>query len=263
MCEVIRTFVKLALTTLNASYDCDLQDLLNDQFIYFIDVWKDIVKFAHWNHTMYVTRESQKFLWLLLLHEHQNVNFCKEVILTISAPLITNSFKSQVCEVLEDNYLEQNKLLCTTLDLLTSIVENTLFANIDNKIPELCQEVIDLDMRVKALFETCISTKLFPHVHKLVVLCLFIPIKRVIREGQEIIDSEVSKKFCCNLCYISMMLLSKKYVIELVKVNKLLLIYWKKLQSLGKFDFSHEHKFEHQAISIMVSIFILYFYSIR
>lgn len=207
---------------------------------------------------MYVTRESQKFLWLLLLQEQQNINFCKEVISTISAPLMSNTFESQVCNGLEDNYLEQNKLLCTTLDLLTSIVENTLSANMDNMIPELCQEMINLDMRVKALFEACISTKFLPYVHKLLVLCLLIPIKRAIREGQETIDVEITQKFSYDLCYISMMLLSKNYIIEIVKTNKFLLIYWKKLQSLHKFVIPYQHKLEHQAISVMVRIFLYY-----
>lgn len=241
--------VKMAYTTM-------LSDLIKHrsgrQWVIDSDVWKDIVKYAHWNHTMYVTRESQQFLWLLLLHEQQNIDFCKEVISMVAAPLITNTLESQVRQVFEDSYLDQNKLLCTTLDLLTSIIENTLSANMDNTIPELCQEVVNLDTRVKALFETCISTKLLPHVHKLLVLCLFIPVKRAVREGQETIDPETSQKFCYDLCYISMMLLSKKYIIELVKTNKLLMIYWKKLQSLHKFVFPHQHKFEHQAISIMV-----------
>ncbi|XP_043258227.1 uncharacterized protein LOC122400707 isoform X1 [Colletes gigas] len=241
--------IKMAYTTM-------LSDLIKHrsgrQWIIDSEVWKDIVKYAHWNHTMYVTRESQTFLWLLLLQEQQNVKFCKEVITAIAAPLMSNTFEPQVCNGLEDNYLEQNKLLCTTLDLLTSIIENTLFANMDNTIPELCQEIINLDMRVKAIFEACISTTFLPHIHKLLVLCLLIPLKRAIREGQETIDAEITQQFSYDLCYISMMLLSKKYIIEIVKTNKLLLIYWKKLQSLHEFVVPHQHKFEHQAISIMI-----------
>ncbi|XP_053988394.1 uncharacterized protein LOC128881403 isoform X1 [Hylaeus volcanicus] len=256
LCNVFKLHDDDLPASIKMAYTTMLSDLIKHrsgrQWIIDSDVWKDIVKYAHWNHTMYVTRESQTFLWLLLLQEQQNINFCKEVILTIAAPLMSSTFKSQVCNGLEDNYLEQNALLCTTLDLLTSIVENTLFANIDNMIPELCQEVINLDIRIKALFEACISTKFLPYVHKLLMLSLLVPIKRAIREGQETVDLEVTQKFLCDLCYVSMMLLSKNYIIEIVKTNKLLLIYWKKLQSLRKFDLPHEHKFEHQAISIMV-----------
>ncbi|XP_048267982.1 uncharacterized protein LOC100651582 isoform X2 [Bombus terrestris] len=221
------------------------------QWIIDSDAWKDVVKYAHWNHTLYVTHESHKFLWLLLSHEQQNVNFCKKVILAMAAPLITNNFNTQTCQVLQDNYLEENKLLCTTLDLLTSIIENTLFADMDNTIPELCQELIDLEMRVKALFEACISTKLLSHIHKLFVLCLFIPIKQFIRGGKKT-ETETALKFYTELNYISIMLLSKAYVVELVKTNKFLMIFWKKLQSLHEFSFNQEHKFEHQAISIMI-----------
>ncbi|KZC11785.1 PREDICTED: uncharacterized protein LOC107189986 [Dufourea novaeangliae] len=241
--------VKMAYTTMLSDL---IQHRSGRQWVIESEVWRDIVKHAHWNHTMYVTRESQNFLWLLLLNEQQNTNFCKEIILAIAAPLITNSFESQVCQKFEENYLEQNKLLCTTLDLLTSIMENTLFANVDNAIPELCQEVIDLDMRVKALFEACISTKLLPHVHKLLLLCFVVPLRRAIREEQETISADISYKFCYEICYISMMLLSKNYIIEIVKTNKFLMIYWKKLQLLRKFDISQQYKFEHQAITLMI-----------
>lgn len=221
------------------------------QWIMDSGAWKDVVKYAHWNQTLYVTHESHRFLWLLLLHEQQNVDFCKEVILTMSAPLMTNTIESQTHQVLQDNYLEENKLLCTTLDLLTNIIENTLFANMDNTVPELCQEIIGLEMRIKALFEACISTKVLSHIHKLFILCLFIPLKRFIREGKKI-EAETMQKFFTDLNYIFLMLLSKVYIVELIKTNKFLMIFWKKLQSLQEFSFNYEHKFEHQIIILMI-----------
>jgi len=50
-----------------------------------------------------------------------------------------------------------------------------------------------------------------------------------------------------------MMLLSKKDIIELVKNNKFSMTYWKKLLALHEFVLPEQHKFEHQAIAIMVS----------
>lgn len=206
---------------------------------------------------MYVTRASQKFIWLLLSHEQQNVNFCKEVIAEVASPLITTTIESQIYSVLKDNCLDQNKLLCTTLDLLNNIIENTLFEDMDNIIPELCQEVIDLDMRAKALFEACISTNVVPYIEKLLLQCLFIPIKRAIKEDIESISQEDTHKFCCDLTYILLMLLSKSYLTEVIQMNKLLMVYWKKLQSLRTFNLTHEHKFEHQVICLMVSTFYI------
>ena len=165
---------------------------------------------------------------------------------------MTNTIESQTHQMLQDNCLEENKLLCTTLDLLTNVIENTLFANMDNTIPELCQEVIDLEMRIKALFEACISTKVLSHIHKLFVLCLFIPLRRLIREGKKT-EVETTQKFITDLNYIFLMLLSKVYIVELIKTNKFVMIFWKKLQSLQEFSFNYEHKFEHQIIIIMVS----------
>lgn len=215
-------------------------------------MWKDVVKCAHWNHTMYVTRESQKFLSTLLLHEQKNIETCTEIILEVAAPLMNNTVDAQLHQALEETYLEQNRLLCATLDLLTSILENTLFVSLDNSIPELLEKLVNLEMRVKALFEACISTRFLQHVHKLLLLLLFLKLKQGIKEHTDQIDADAWQKFCYGLCYISMMLLSKKYIIELVRSNKFAMIYWKKLLALREILLPEEHKFEHQAIALMV-----------
>ncbi|EZA54607.1 hypothetical protein DMN91_006727 [Ooceraea biroi] len=244
--------IKMAYTTM-------LSDLIihrsGRQWVIKSGTWKDIVNCAHWNHTMYVTRESQKFLWTLLLHEHRNVEACKEIILAIAAPLMSNTLDAQVNRDLEETYLEQNKLLCSTLDLLTSILENTLFASLDNGIPELLEELVNLETRVKALFEACISTRFLHHVHKLLLLSLFLKLKQGIKEDSNVVDSNAAQKFSYSLCYISMMLLSKKHITELVKSQKFAMVYWKKLLALREFVLLEQHqayKFEHQAIAIMI-----------
>lgn len=241
--------VKMAYTTMLSNL---IKHRSGRQWITESGVWKDIVKYAHGNHTLYVTHESHKFLWHLLLQEQKNVDFCKEVILTMAAPMMNNTLESRSYQVSEDSYLDQNKMLCATLDLLTSVIENTMFNDSQNTIPDLCLEVLSLDARSKALFEACISTKLLQHVRKLVILCMFIPIKRIVREKKEMVDPDVMQKFCWDLSYITLMLLSKTYVIEVVELNKFLMIYWKKLQSLHQFKLNDEHKFEHQVITIMI-----------
>lgn len=224
-------------------------------------MWKDVVKCAHWNHTMYVTRESQKFLWTLLLHEHKNVEACSEIILAIAAPLMSNTVaEKQAHPALEETYLEQNKLLCSTLDLLTGILENTLFASLNNSIPELLERLVNLEMRVRALFEACISTKFLQHVHKLLLLSVFLKLKQGINENSNVIDAEAWDRFSFGYNYISMKLLSKKYIIEMVRCNKYCMMYWKKLLALREIVQSEQFKFEHQAIALMVgrSMFSLY-----
>lgn len=207
---------------------------------------------------MYVTRESQKFLWTLLLYENKNVEVCKEIILAIAVPLMKNSLNTQMHEGLEETYFEQNKLLCSTLDLLTSILENTLFVNLDNSIPELLEEIVDLDKRVKALFEACISTRFFHHVHKLLLLSLFLKLRQGIKENTEMISIDTWQKFRNGLCYSSMLLLSKRHIVELIKTYKLSMVYWKKLYALQQFSPPELYKFEHQAIALMVNQSFIY-----
>ncbi|XP_015186913.1 PREDICTED: uncharacterized protein LOC107071944 isoform X2 [Polistes dominula] len=215
-------------------------------------VWKDIVKCAHKNYTMYITHESQKFLWTLLLHEQENIPICMEIISAIADPLVKNSYNSQTHQTLEDSYLDENEFLCNTLGLITSIFENTLFISMDSNIPDFFEELYELEMRVKALFEACIGTRFLQHVHKLLLLLLFLKLKRGIRSDTKAIDNDVWQKFNYGICYISMMLLSKKYIVELIKTNKFLMIYWKKLRTLCEFTLPEQHKFEHQAIVLMI-----------
>ncbi|XP_012539663.1 uncharacterized protein LOC105838551 isoform X2 [Monomorium pharaonis] len=247
--EDLPASIKMAYTTM-------LSDLIahrsGRQWVIQSGVWRDVVNYAHWNQTMYVTRESQRFLWTLLLHEQKNIETCKEIILAIAAPLMSNILDVQMHQALEETYLEQNKLLCSTLDLLTSILENTLFASLDNSIPELIESLVDLEMRVKALFEASISTRFLQHVHKLLLLSLFLKLKQGIKEHTTMIDVDAWHKFCYGLCYISMMLLSKKDIIELVRNNKISMTYWKKLLAVHEFVLPEQHKFEHQAIALMI-----------
>lgn len=214
-------------------------------------VWKDIVKCAHKNYTMYITHESQKFLWTLLLHEQENIHISMEIISVIAHPLVKN-YDSQTQKSLEDNYLGENEFLYNTLGLITSIFENTLFISMDSKIPEVFEGLYELEMRVKALFEVCIGTRFLQHVHKLLLLLLFFKLKRGIVSSTKAIDNDVWQKFNYGICYISMMLLSKKYIVELIKTNKFLMIYWKKLRTLCEFTLPEQHKFEHQAIVLMI-----------
>ncbi|KAI4492015.1 hypothetical protein M0802_010140 [Mischocyttarus mexicanus] len=214
--------------------------------------WKDIVKCAHKNYTMYVTHESQKFLWTFLLYEEDDTDICTEIISAIANPLVNNTFNPQTHQILEESYLDENEFLCNTLSLVTSIFENTLFVSMDSKIPELFERLFNLEMRVKALFEACIGTRFLQHVHKLLLLLFFLKLKRGIKSGTKAVDNDVWQKFNYGICYISMMLLSKKYIVELIKTNKFLMIYWKKLRTLCEFTLPEQHKFEHQAIVLMI-----------
>ncbi|EFN89501.1 uncharacterized protein LOC105184184 [Harpegnathos saltator] len=242
--------------SIKMAYTIMLSDLIlhrsGRQWVVQSGAWKNIINCVHWNHTMYVTRESQKFLWTLLLYENKNIETCKEIILAIAAPLMMNSLDTQMHETLEETYFEQNKLLCSTLDLLTNILEHTLFVNLDNSIPELLEELIDLDKRVKALFEACISTRFLHHVHKLLLLSLFLKLRQGVKENTEIVNVDIWQKFRNGLCYSSMMLLSKKHIVDLVKTYKLAMVYWKKLCALQQFSPPELYKFEHQAIALMI-----------
>ncbi|XP_048507941.1 uncharacterized protein LOC105691973 [Athalia rosae] len=215
--------------------------------------WKAVVKFCHSNHTLYVTRESQKFIWKLLLCESENTEFCREVILVVAEPLIMNTFIPQKYPTMEDHYLDQNELLLTIIDLLTAIMENTLFATMDNTIPLLLESITNLESRIKALFEACISTKFFSHIIKLMFLLLFLRLKQGLKGSDEPVADEYWSHFFMNIRYIDSMLLAKKYILDIVKGRKIMLVYWKKLNNLCRIQRKDQYKIEDQCITIMMS----------
>ena len=217
-----------------------------------------MISFAHLNHTLYVTRESQKFVWTLLLYESGNTNFCTDIILAVVAPLTQSSHNIQSHAVLVENYMSENALLCTTLDLLTCILENTLFESLNNPIPSLIENLTNLEARVKALFEACISTRFLQHISKLILLTIFKSLKDNIKEPLKPIDPKASEKFRQGLYHVIYLLLSKKYILDIVKSKKYTLIYWKKLNALCEISLGLPYKFEHQVICLMVSIRVLF-----
>lgn len=226
------------------------------QFIFvfrFAGLWKDIVKFAHHNHTLYVTRESQRFLNALLLEESQSAETCREIISAIAEPLVRATLNGQTQSSLEDLYTHQNKHLCNALNLITSILENTLFVSLDNTIPDMFENLTNLESRVRALFVACVSTQFFQHIHKLWILVNVRLLKQGLSKESDVVQDEAWERFREGLCFAQTLLLAKKDIIELGNTHKMSLIYWTRLQAIHKFALPMEHKFEHQVITLLVS----------
>lgn len=209
---------------------------------------------------MYVTRESQKFIYQLLINESQNIDLCTEIIKKVSEPLINDTHGIQVHTALEDLYLDQTRVLSTTLNLITSILENTLFNSLDNTIPNLLYDIANLEVRIKALLEACISTKFLANIHKLWVLMFISKLKfgfETNENNETVVSQEAWNKFRVGYCYLQTLFISKNYITELVRTNKFSLIYWKKLQTVQAFRTPEtKHKFEHQVVVSMVIILI-------
>nr|XP_046491029.1 uncharacterized protein LOC124223270 [Neodiprion pinetum] len=222
------------------------------QWIIEAETWRDVIRFCHSNHTLYVTRESQNFVWKLLLAESGNTTFCEHVISKAVEPLVRNNFSSQVHPSMEENYLEQNSELLTTLALLTAIMENTLFASMDNTIPRLLESMANLECRIKGLFETCISTNFYAHIMKLVYLLLFMRLKDGVNETDGTADSQTWKVFATNLRYIDSMLVAKKLILDISRGGKLVLTYWKKITSLCALKEPSEYKMEIHVVILMI-----------
>jgi hypothetical protein len=155
---------------------------------------------------------------------------------------------------LDKNVLyDQNNLLLTTLDLLLAILDYATFYDLVNPIPAMFEELTALESRVNVVFEVSISTPFMKTVHKLSKLLIFTKLRSSLDESN-LISTKVFEQFCLGLCYNSTMLLSKKYILDLVISKQLGLIYWKKLNKLKAIEVPKPFKVENQAIALMVGI---------
>ncbi|OXU24734.1 hypothetical protein TSAR_013123 [Trichomalopsis sarcophagae] len=251
--------VKMAFATMLSNL---LEHQSGRQWIAYTGAWKEILKFAQLNHTLYLTRESYKFLSILLVKESNNRSLCELIILAITEPLVNLTINSQVDNLQvslgkyhffssKDVLSDQNQLLVATLELLLAILEYTLFLDLENPIPDMFEELTNIESRVRTIFEVSISTPFMKTVHKLSKLINFIKLRIALRSS-ETIDEKVFEQFCLGLCFNNSMLLSKKYILDLVISNKLGIIYWKRLKKLKTFEVPPPYKFENQAIALMI-----------
>ena len=148
-----------------------------------------------------------------------------------------------------------------TLELLLVIIDTAAFHDLTNPIPSMFEELTSLASRVNVVFEVSISTPLMNTVHKLSKLLVFTKLRESMKTS-DTLDEKHFEEFCMGLCYTSTLLLSKKYILDLVISKKLGIIYWKKLNKLKSIEAPKPYKFEDQGITLMVSI-LKYFYNYK
>ena len=136
--------------------------------------------------------------------------------------------------------------------MILAILEHTTFIDLENTVPDMFEELAALESRVKVLFEVTISTPFVKTVHKLFKLLNFVKLRSALKHS-EVMDEKMFEQFCLGLCYDATMLLSKKYILDLVITTKLGLVYWKKLRKLKHIEAPVPYKFENQAIALMAS----------
>lgn len=159
----------------------------------------------------------------------------------------------------KSDLFHQNNLLSTTIELITAILDYTIFYDMLNPIPTMFEELTSLENRVKVVFEVSISTPLMKPVHILSKLLIFATL-RISLQTADAISEEVFDQFCARLCYTSSMLLSKKYILDLVISKKLGIIYWNRLKKLKYIETPKWFKFENQCIALMVGKSVNYFF---
>lgn len=213
-----------------------------------------MVKYAQLNPTLYITRETQKFIYTMLDKESQNKVLCKNMIMAISEPIINNKFNGNLHGIdLSDVLEDQQNQVCTTFDLITSIYDNILFKNMDYTIPDMFEELCDLTSRTVAFIEAWMTTRLFKNIQPLWILICFYKLKKGLNHDRLIIDDKGWQNYRSLFCHVQINLIKKNQIIDSLRSNKLALIYWKKLQTLRPFEMPHGHKFDHQNIALMIT----------
>ncbi|XP_046751934.1 uncharacterized protein LOC124414869 isoform X2 [Diprion similis] len=217
------------------------------QWIIETEAWIQVATFCHSNRMLYVTRESRKFICKLLMFESGNTVFCGRVISVAAEPFIKNNFGPQ-----SQQNLEENEAFLSAIDVLTVIMENTLFLSMDNAIPRLLDSVTNLKSKIMGLFETCTSIKFHSHIMKLVYLLPFMKLKEGINESDGVVDSEAWEVFGVNLQFIDSVLLARKHILGVANGGKLLLTYFKKVNRLCDIKMPSNYQIEsHAVVSLM------------
>ncbi|XP_058796302.1 uncharacterized protein LOC131667108 [Phymastichus coffea] len=228
------------------------------RWIVHTEAWKIILSCAQANCTMYVNKESQKFLSILLIKESYNQALCQEIILAITQPLVEMTHNPQESNsqfTLNKQMLsDQHNLLLSTLELLYAILEYAVFIDLENPIPDMFEDFIGLDNRIKILFEVTISTPFVKILEKLAVLCAYSNLRKSIKSDSEpgSLDEKKFEGFCSTLCYVSNLLMSKKFILDLALTKKQGMIFWHKLNKLKKVAAPHPYKFEIQALTLLI-----------
>lgn len=141
--------------------------------------------------------------------------------------------------------------MIATLELLLAIFDYAIFHDLMNPVPDMFEELTSIESRVKVIFEVSISTHFMKTVHKLGKLLNFTKLRNALRTS-DTIDEKVFEQFFGGLCSSNSMLLSKKYILDIVISKKLGIIYWKKLKKLKNLEVPEPYKFETQAIALMI-----------
>ncbi|XP_014212634.1 uncharacterized protein LOC106642381 [Copidosoma floridanum] len=265
MCEIFGYETENSSASIKMAFSIMLVNLLEHQsgrlWIANTGAWKQILVYAQQNHTMYVTRECHKFLSRLLILENKNEDFCREMILAISEPLMKVTIDSQTTNKLSDQLLfntnkqlhnEQMNLLQATIELLLQIIDYTTFYDFTNPIPAMFEKLVSMESRVKTVFETTISTPMVKVVHKLVKLLIFVKLRSSVKETDEVIPDKIYEQFTFGLYYHAMMLLSKNYITDFVLSKKLGYEFWKRLIKTKPLKIPKTYRFEDQNVALMI-----------
>ncbi|XP_046433608.1 uncharacterized protein LOC124186183 isoform X1 [Neodiprion fabricii] len=242
----VHSSVKMAYTKMLLEF---VNHTSGRQWIIETEAWIEQAKSCHSNRMLYVTRESQKFICKLLMFESGNTVFCGRVISVAAEPFIRNNFGLQ-----PQQKLEENEAFLSAIDVLTAIMENTLFLSIDNAIPRLLDSVTNLESRIMGLFESCTSIKLHSHIMKLVYLLLFMRLKDGIDGSNGVVDPKAWEVFGVTLQFIDSVLLAKKHILGMANGGKLLLTYWKKVNRLCDIKMPSNYQIENHGVVLLMGL---------
>lgn len=217
-----------------------------------LGLWRDAVKFCNKNSSIYVTRESQKIIAILLNNLQDNDNVA--VILKEALdPLIF--YKHLVAGNIKDT--KKNNQILSAVAMACCIVE-TLIMNDNTTVPRAILENFQIESHLWEMLNILKENECIEHVSKLLCLIFFLSFKHKNCINSMTVSS--TKDLETNILNLLSFLVNKKNLKCALKVIVKCQLNWHKMKENFKTDSEplvKQYEFENQLLALQVSITFL------
>lgn len=182
-------------------------------------LWNDVLKQSHNNHTVYISRINLNFManFLWKLDDLNLDEDCNKVISAIVLPLIEHRWKDNKIMDEEENFA-MDTALTPTLQILTNILIDVEHFGRSTIISRALIKLFNLDAHLWNIFQLCRKSILLGSISKLLMLIRMFK-TYVDKMAYNKITEEDVKEFCLIHCQLMSALLSKHDIESILELS--------------------------------------------
>lgn len=182
-------------------------------------LWNDVLKQSHSNHTVYISRINLRFManFLWKLNDLNLDEECNKVVSAIVSPLIEHRWKDNKIMDEEENYA-MDAALTPTLQILTNILDDVEHFGKSTIVSRAIIKQFNLDVHLWNVFQLCRKSVLLGTISKLLMLVRMFKVyvdKTVVNK----ISQDDVKDFCLIHCQLMSAILSKHDIESILELS--------------------------------------------